>query len=134
MTSALLLGALLATPAFSQTTDTAAPTDTGGTAPVDTGTDPALDLDTDGDGWTPREGDCDDADPQESPGLVEVCDDRRDNDCNGLYDEGCDRSAAMATIRGGGGCTGGEGPAGTGAAAAGLLLLPLAWFARRGRA
>lgn len=130
MASALLLGALFALPAYSQTADTGAPV-TGGT-PIDTGTDPALDLDVDGDGWTPREGDCDDTNADASPGKPEVCDDHVDNDCNGLYDEGCDRSVDMATIRGGGGCTGGQGVAGTGAAAAGLLMLPLAFFRRRG--
>jgi hypothetical protein len=34
-------------------------------------------------------GDCDDANPNLSPGAAEVCDDI-DNDCDGIQDEGCD--------------------------------------------
>ena len=50
--------------------------------------DPDLNLDDgDGDGWSPCDGDCDDGDADVSPGLAEVLD-GRDNDCDGLYDEG----------------------------------------------
>lgn len=44
------------------------------------------DYDADGDGWTPGEGDCDDADNTVSPGEVDVCDDT-DNDCNGYVND-----------------------------------------------
>jgi len=43
--------------------------------------------DVDGDGWTVCAGDCDDLDPSTHPGAPEVCD-GRDNDCDGLRDEG----------------------------------------------
>jgi len=97
--------------------------ETGDTGPTDTG----LDLDQDGDGYTPRDGDCDDLDPALRPGETEVCFDQLDNDCNGLYDEGCDDSARLATLEGGGGCTGGQNPGTT----ALVLLLPLV-LRRRG--
>ncbi len=45
------------------------------------------DWDADGDGWTPNEGDCDDADPSTSPSARETCDDI-DNDCDGEINEG----------------------------------------------
>lgn len=102
-------------------TDTAAPT---GTTPTDTG----LDLDRDGDGYTPNEGDCDDDNRNARPGLPEVCEDQADNDCDGLYDEGCDSAVRLASLRGGGGCTGGSGIAGTQGV---VLLLPLALWRRR---
>jgi hypothetical protein len=49
-------------------------------------------IDEDGDGY--GEGcllgpDCDDGDPHRNPGAVEVCD-GRDNDCNGIVDDGID--------------------------------------------
>lgn len=108
-----------------ETGDTGTPTDTDDTATetADTGIpDPGLDLDDDRDGYTPRGGDCDDAEPLSHPGTPEVCGDRLDNDCDGLYDGGCDDAVRLATIRGGGGCTSGTGVAGTEGA---LLLLPL---------
>lgn len=103
------------------------PPDTGDTGePVG----PGFDLDGDSDGWTPRDGDCDDDDPEVNPGVVEVCFDEIDNDCNALSDEECDATARLASLRGGGGCTGGAGVGGTTAA---LFLLPLvlAPFVRR---
>ncbi len=42
--------------------------------------------DWDADGYTERQGDCDDADPLRSPGLDERCD-GVDNDCDGVTDE-----------------------------------------------
>jgi hypothetical protein len=45
-------------------------------------------CDADGDGWAAPD-DCDDADPANAPGNAELCDDDRDNNCNGLADEGC---------------------------------------------
>jgi hypothetical protein len=50
--------------------------------------DPTCDADMDGDGWSIRNGDCDDMDPTVHPGAPEVCD-GIDNDCNGQVDEGC---------------------------------------------
>jgi|GEM_PF-6734804 len=47
-------------------------------------TPPCEDLDQDG--YTVDEGDCDDDDPERHPGLAEVCDDERDNDCDGMAD------------------------------------------------
>ena len=43
------------------------------------------DLDSDGDGFTPNQGDCDDSDDTVYPGAPEVCD-GKDNDCDGLVD------------------------------------------------
>ena len=50
--------------------------------------DPA-DVDHDGDGVTPNQGDCDDADGDVFPGAAEVCD-GFDQDCDGQTDEGFD--------------------------------------------
>ena len=122
---ALWMGLWLTGTALGQA-DTSPP-DTGATPPetADTGVDPSLDLDQDGDGWTPRQGDCDDDDPRAYPGAEEVCDDRIDNDCDGLFDEGCDTRVRMADLRGGGGCTGSSN------AAVVLPLLGLALGRRR---
>jgi hypothetical protein len=43
-------------------------------------------TDTDGDGSCAEDGDCEDLDPAIHPGAAEVCDDTRDNDCDGLVD------------------------------------------------
>ena len=43
--------------------------------------------DTDGDGWTPLQGDCDDTDPDISPNAEEICQDNIDNDCNGIIED-----------------------------------------------
>lgn len=116
------------------TTPTGTTADTAGedTAGEDTGTPPTdtgLDLDADGDGFTPRQGDCDDTEPEAAPGKPEVCEDQIDNDCDGLYDESCDTRVRMASLRGGGGCTGAD----TGSAAAFLLPLPLIVLLHRRR-
>jgi Synergist-CTERM protein sorting domain-containing protein len=116
----LLLVATAVAPAFAQIPPTLF--DSG----ADSGVDPALDLDQDNDGLSPNQGDCDDANRDVHPGLAEVCGDRLDNDCNGLYDDTCDDAVHLASLRGGGGCTAGGGIAGTTA----LLLLPL-WTTRR---
>jgi hypothetical protein len=71
----------------------------------DTGPDP--DTDSDEDGWTVGEGDCADNEPLQNPGMPEVCFDRVDNDCSSLVDEGCDDSARLGSLGGGGACTGG---------------------------
>ncbi len=47
------------------------------------------DLDQDGDGYTPNQGDCNDANPNVHPGTPEVCGNGLDDNCNGLVDEGC---------------------------------------------
>lgn len=57
----------------------------GGTGGAGGGPDP-LDVDDDEDGFTEREGDCDDADPGISPGQVDGCD-GEDEDCDGDVDE-----------------------------------------------
>ncbi|MDP2039609.1 HYR domain-containing protein, partial [Algoriphagus sp.] len=44
------------------------------------------DLDSDGDGFTPNQGDCDDSDPTVYPGAPELCD-GKDNNCDGVVDE-----------------------------------------------
>lgn len=46
---------------------------------------PGLNLDQDGDGLTPNEGDCDDADVTVHPGSPELCDDI-DHDCDGVVE------------------------------------------------
>lgn len=48
--------------------------------------DPAGEMDSDGDGFTPMEGDCDDSNANLHPGAPEI-DDDIDNDCDGLRDE-----------------------------------------------
>lgn len=53
---------------------------------------PCEELDQDGDGISPRFGDCDDFNPQVYPGAEEVCD-GIDQDCTGVPDEGFDADA-----------------------------------------
>ncbi len=52
--------------------------------PVDPN-DPNKDKDLDGDGYTPMQGDCDDANPTTHPGAMEICD-GIDNNCDGVVD------------------------------------------------
>ncbi len=56
---------------------------TDGTAPTTTGTVDTLASDDDGDGWSVRDGDCDDADPTAHPGAAEVWYDGVDEACDG---------------------------------------------------
>lgn len=51
-------------------------------------TDGDADGDTDGDGYASAD-DCDDADPEVHPGADEVCDDGRDNNCDGAIARDC---------------------------------------------
>ncbi len=67
-----------------------------GGGPGDYGT-PAADnpaglccVDDDGDGWTTCGGDCDDADAQVNPGMLDICDGGVDNDCDWGTDENLD--------------------------------------------
>ena len=47
---------------------------------------PILNIDNDEDGFTIAEGDCDDNDFLVNPAMFEICDDLKDNDCDGLID------------------------------------------------
>ena len=90
---------------------------------------PTIAEDGDGDNFSPAQGDCDDDDPNAYPGNEELCGDEVDNDCNGLYDDGCDGRVQFGTLRGGGGCTGGANVGNT--AFIGLPILPLLLLRRR---
>jgi len=64
--------------------------------------------DVDGDGYSKAE-DCVDnleneLSAQIHPGAIEVCDDFYDNDCNGLYNDGCENRGRYSTLQGGGLC------------------------------
>lgn len=98
--------------------------------------DTGLDADCDADGWSLAEGDCDDGDAAVNPGAPEDCTDERDNDCNGLFNDGCDRDVYNGSIGGGGGCTSesaiGNGGSSGGATAAWMVpLVGLGWVSRR---
>lgn len=113
--AAALLGAIGTSPAWAQdTSDTGLPEE------------PLSTVDADGDGFSPAQGDCDDTEPSAFPGAEEICFDQIDNDCNGLYDQGCDGRVQFATLRGGGGCTGGTGVGNTA-----FVFLPFLLLFRR---
>ncbi len=65
------------------------PDNGGGETPIDAGNEDPIDphVDKDGDGWTPAQGDCDDNDPTVYPGAPIVCNDGKDNNCNGFIDD-----------------------------------------------
>ena len=81
--------------------------------------------DCDSDGWTKGQGDCDDENDAVNPGESEVCEDKLDNDCNGLFDDGCDDASRRGTLLGGSAC---------GNSNSGFLwfFLPLSLIRRRG--
>jgi hypothetical protein len=61
-------------------------------------------VDSDGDGWTPAQGDCNDCDPKVNPGAVDVTGDpgQVDHDCNSKYDPPvpCDSVLALDDVSG----------------------------------
>lgn len=79
-------GASFQDPKPDDTADTDTDTDSGS---VDTDTDDTADTDgdRDDDGYTPEQGDCDDADVRVSPARPEDDNDDKDNDCDGRVDE-----------------------------------------------
>lgn len=83
------------------------------------------DADCDGDGFSADQGDCDDDDPTVRPGRDEDCSNDVDDNCNGLYNEGCDRSVEQGQLRGGSACDS-EAPNGA-------WLFPLFFLGRRRR-
>lgn len=84
--------------------------------------------DCDGDGFTFSTGDCDEDDPAVNPGQLEDCTNELDDDCDGLFNEGCEAASRQGALWGGGLCQ--KEPGGGEQAAAILLLLPL-WGRRR---
>ena len=83
--------------------------------------------DADGDGVAAADGDCldDPDDPMSAlvyPGQPEICGDKYDNDCDGLYDDNCASTAQYASIQGGPSCAA-AGTAASGGLLAGLALL-----------
>jgi len=74
-----------------QVTLTLTVTDDDGASDTDTVVINITDIpaDTDGDGYTPAQGDCNDNDKAIYPGASEICGDGKDNNCNGSTDEGC---------------------------------------------
>lgn len=58
----------------------------------DCGSEPVCSCDMDGDGYDSLScdgNDCDDTDPLINPGMMEICGDGIDNDCNALTDDNC---------------------------------------------
>lgn len=96
----------------------------------DTGQDPwdtgYRALDCDGDGVTRGEGDCDDLDETVNPDAEESCDDDKDNDCNGYFNDGCDDGLRRGSLLGGSSC-------GIGGASALILIPPLLLGVKRRR-
>lgn len=91
--------------------DDTAPSDTSA-PPKDSGDDTAVDdtapdtgpLDADGDGFSPADGDCDDADDAVYPGAPDACGDGLDADCDGAdttcFEDRLDLSTAPLVVRG----------------------------------
>lgn len=84
--------------------------------------------DCDGDGYTFATGDCDEDDPEVNPGMLEDCTNELDDDCDGLFNQGCEAASRQGGLWGGGLCQKEAGGPTDGAAL--LLLLPL-WGRRR---
>lgn len=80
--------------------------------------------DCDSDGFAKMDGDCDDEDAAVNPGMAEDCASTDDENCDGFFDEGCERALQRGTLSGGSAC-------GTTADEAWLLLLPLVFLRRR---
>ncbi len=81
-------------------------------------------MDCDGDGFTIEQGDCDESNADVHPGEPENCANDLDDDCDGLFNEGCDRAVQQGQLGGGSTCyavDGGPAPQDTGLA----MLLPL---------
>ena len=76
----------------------------GGTKPPVTKTDGGMNqvgdpnADSDGDGYTPNQGDCSDHDPSAYPGATELCD-GVDQDCDSTVDFGSTVPTHYATIQ-----------------------------------
>ena len=83
-------------------------------------------ADCDQDGFTAEQGDCDDEDPLVHPGQVDACGNDIDDNCDGLYNEGCDRAVEQGQLRGGSACAS-EAPNGA------WILPPLMLLWRRRR-
>ena len=81
--------------------------------------------DCDDDGYRKMDGDCNDEDADINPSQIERCDDPNDNNCDGFFNEGCERSLQRGSLLGGSACYRGSGDT------AAILLLPL--FLRRRR-
>lgn len=86
--------------------------------------------DCDADGWTVEQGDCDDDNAAIHPGLAESCANELDDNCDRLFNEGCDRSAQQGQLWGGSSCRGADDGTGQLPLDA-LLLLPLVWGRRQ---
>jgi hypothetical protein len=82
--------------------------------------------DCDGDGWKVSDGDCDDDDLTANPGGEESCEAPADEDCNGFFDDGCDRALQRGSLEGGSACARAPG-------ASSVLVLVALCLARRRR-
>src|SRR5262245_50088575 len=63
--------------------------------------------DNDGDGFSYKQGDCDDRNPSIYPGAPELCD-NKDHNCNGIYDDICDDDHDGYAVVGSGQLPGGD--------------------------